>query len=102
MYIFGRRLLHPEKNLIDYGICWNEKITNVHPWKKINFIWEFGMQAWEQEHKQCLHSVTLPLPAKRVKRDPDRSSNLTQQIQTHQQKCVGNTLQTDSMEGQTD
>ena len=102
MYVFGRRLLYPDKNLIDYDICWNEKIKNVHSWNQLTFIWSFGIQAWECEHEQHLHSITLPPPAKRVKRDPDQSSNLTQQIQTHQQKCVGNTIQTDSTEEQTD
>ena len=94
--------MYLDKNLIDYGITWGKVLENIGSWNKVDFIWRFGLPAWEREYKRCEQSISIPSPAERVKRDPDRSSNSTQQIQSHQQKCVGNTLQTDSTEGQTD
>ena len=101
-YFFGCTVIYPDKNFIDYNISWNKVLENIHSWSQQAVIWRFGKHAWNCEFERCQHSIILPPTVKKAKRNPDKSSNLTQQIQSHQQKCVENTLQTDSMEGQTD
>ena len=82
--------LTSDKNFINYGITRDIHIAQ-NSWSQLP--WHL-----EQE-KRCNTQIEILPPVKRVKRSPDR--NLTTS-QTYQQKCVGNILQTDSTEVQTD